>query len=134
MEIHVALTLVAAGVVGGAMSSLAGGASLVLFPAMLAAGVSPLVAVASNSTGMTVGTLLAAAADRSKLPIVDGSFVALLTVSLVASAAGAFLLIITPARIFGLLVPLLLALGTLLVGYAQTIGTWLGSISFGKSK
>jgi uncharacterized membrane protein YfcA len=134
MEIHVILTLVAAGVVGGAMSSLAGGASLVLFPAMLAAGVSPLVAVASNSTGMTVGTLLAAAADRSKLPNVDSSFIALLTVSLVASAAGAFLLIITPARVFELLVPLLLALGTLLVGYAQTIGTWLGSISFGKNK
>ena len=111
MEIHIALTLVAAGIVGGAMSSLAGGASLVLFPAMLAAGVPPLVAVASNSTGMAVGTLLAAAADRSQLPKVDGSFIGLLLVSLTAAAGGAFLLIMTPDRVFQLLVPLLLGFG-----------------------
>src|SRR3954470_24229302 len=98
MEIHIALMLLAAGVVGGTMSALAGGASLVLFPAMLAAGVPPLMAVASNSTGMMLGTFLAAMADRSQLPKMDRSFIALLTVSLVAATGGALLLIVTPER------------------------------------
>lgn len=134
MEVHTALMLLAAGVVGGTMSALAGGASLVLFPAMLAAGVPPLMAVASNSTGMMLGTFLAAMADRSQLPKLDRSFIVLLAVSLVAATGGAILLIVTPERVFELLVPLLLGLGTLLVAYAEPIGIWLGRLSFGKSK
>jgi uncharacterized membrane protein YfcA len=134
METHTALMLLGAGVVGGTMSALAGGASLVLFPAMLAAGVPPLMAVASNSTGMILGTFLAAMVDRSRLPKVNRSFIILLTVSLVASTGGAMLLILTPERVFELLVPPLLGLGTVLVAYAQPIGNWLGQLSFGKSK
>ena len=72
MEVHIVLMLLAAGVVGGTMSALAGGASLVLFPAMLAAGVPPLMAVASNSTGMMLGTFSRGASDRSQLPKMDG--------------------------------------------------------------
>jgi uncharacterized membrane protein YfcA len=41
---------------------------------------------------------------------------------------------VTPERVFERLVPLLLGLGTLLVAYAEPIGTWLGQLSFGKSK
>jgi len=134
MEVHTALMLLAAGIIGGTISALAGGASLVLFPAMLAAGVPPLMAVASNSTGMMPGTFLAAMADRSQLPKLDRSFIVLLAVSLVAATGGAILLIVTPERVFELLVPLLLGLGTVLVAYAQPIGTWLGQLSFGKSK
>jgi uncharacterized membrane protein YfcA len=134
MDAPIALMLIAAGVLGGAMSALAGGAALVLFPAMLAAGVPPLMAVASNATGMMLGTFLAAMADRSQLPSMDRSFVALLAVSLVAATAGALLLIVTPERVFELLVPLLLGLGTVLVAYAEPLGTWLGRLTFGKSK
>jgi uncharacterized protein len=129
MEVHTALMLLAAGVIGGTISALAGGASLVLFPAMLAAGVPPLMAVASNSTGMMPGSFLAAMADRSQLPKLDRSFIVLLAVSLVAATGGAILLIVTPERAFELLVPLLLGLGTVLVAYAQPIGTWLGQLS-----
>ena len=126
--------LLAAGVAGGALSALVGGASLVLFPAMLAAGVPPVMAVASNTTAIMPGNFLAALADRSQLPKFDRAFIVLLVVSLIAATLGAILLLLTPERLFELLVPLLLGFGTLLFAYAKPIGAWLGRLSFGKSK
>jgi uncharacterized protein len=120
--------------VGGVLSALAGGASLVLFPAMLAAGVPPVMAVASNTTAIMPGNFLAALADRSQLPKFDRAFIVLLVVSLIAATAGAILLLLTPERLFELLVPLLLGFGTLLFAYAKPIGAWLGRLSFGTSK
>jgi uncharacterized membrane protein YfcA len=134
MDIPTSLMLLVAGIAGGALSALVGGASLVLFPAMLAAGVPPVMAVASNTTAITPGNFLAAMADRSQLPKFDRAFIALIAVSLVAAAAGAALLLLTPERLFELLVPLLLGFGTLLFAYARPIGAWLGRLSFGKSR
>jgi uncharacterized protein len=132
MDISVALMLLLAGVAGGALSALVGGASLVLFPAMLAAGVPPIMAVASNATAITPGNFLAAMADRSKLPKADRAFVALVITSLLAATGGALILMRTPERLFELLVPLLLGFGTLLFAYAKPIGAWLGRLSFRK--
>ncbi len=132
MDLPTALMLLVAGVAGGALSALVGGASLVLFPAMLAAGVPPIMAVASNTTAITPGNFFAAMADRSQLPQMDRAFVALLLTSLAAATAGAILLMSTPERFFELLVPLLLGFGTLLFAYARPIGAWLGQLSFRK--
>jgi uncharacterized protein len=132
MEIHTSLMLLVAGVAGGVLSSVVGGASLILFPAMLAAGVPPIMAVASNTTAITFGNFLAAMADRSQLPAMDRAFVALLVTSLTAATGGALLLMNTPARLFELLVPLLLGFGTLLFAYSARIGAWLGQLSFRK--
>jgi uncharacterized membrane protein YfcA len=132
MEIHTALMLVLAGIAGGTLSTLVGGASLILFPAMLAAGVPPVIAVASINMAIVPGNFLAAMADRSQLPKMDGAFLGLLLASLVAAGAGAMLLMITPERVFELLVPLLLGFGTLLFAYAGPIGEWLGQLSFRK--
>jgi uncharacterized membrane protein YfcA len=132
MEIHTALMLLAAGVAGGTLSALVGGASLVLFPAMLAAGVPPVLAVTSITMAIIPGNFLAAMADRSQLPEFDGPFVGLLVTSLVGATGGAVLLILTPEKLFELLVPLLLAVGTLLFAYAARVGEWLGTISFRK--
>jgi uncharacterized protein len=134
MEIPTALMLLVAGVAGGALSALVGGASLVLFPAMLAAGLPPVTAVASITAALTPSNFLAAMADRSQLPKMDGAFIALLIVSLIAATGGAILLMLTPERLFELLVPLLLGFGTLLFAYSRPIGAWLGQLSFGKSK
>jgi uncharacterized protein len=134
MDVATSLMLLAAGVAGGALSALVGGASLVLFPAMLAAGVPPVMAVASNTAAITPGNFLAAMADRSQLPKLDRAFLVLIAVSLAAAAGGAVLLMLTPERLFELLVPMLLGFGTLLFAYAKPIGAWLGGLSFGKSK
>ncbi len=132
MDLPTSLMLLAAGVAGGMLSALVGGASLILFPAMLAAGVPPIMAVASNTTAITPGNFLAAMADRSQLPKMDRAFIALLLTSLVAATGGAIILMKTPERVFELLVPLLLGFGTLLFAYARPIGAWLGRLSFRK--
>lgn len=48
MDIQTGLLLFAAGIAGGIINALAGGATLITFPAMLAAGLPAIIANASN--------------------------------------------------------------------------------------
>ncbi len=52
--------LFGAGVIGGSLSGLVGGASLVTFPALLAAGLPPVTAAASNVCSMMSANIAAA--------------------------------------------------------------------------
>jgi uncharacterized membrane protein YfcA len=134
MEIPTVLMLLVAGAAGGVLSALAGGASLVLFPAMLAAGIPPVVAVATNNTALVPSNFLAAFADRTHLPKFDRAFLILLALTTAATTVGAVMLLVTPDRVLEFLVPLLLGFGTVLFAYAKPVGAWLGRLSFGKSK
>ena len=134
MEIQTALMLLVAGAVGGVLSALAGGASLVLFPAMLAAGIPPVTAVATNNTALVPSNFLAAFVDRSHLPKFDGAFLVLLALTTAATTVGAVMLLVTPDRVLEFLVPLLLGFGTVLFAFAKPVGAWLGRLSFGKSR
>src|SRR6266508_4144617 len=66
------LLLVVAGIVGGIISSIAGGAALFIFPALLATGLSPVVATAVSTTALTPSLFLAALYDRALLPLLLG--------------------------------------------------------------
>lgn len=125
MEIHSAVMLVAAGVFGGMLSSMVGGASLVTFPALLAAGLPPVAAAVSNLVALTPATIIAALADRSQLPPLDRAFVGLIAVSVLGAAAGAALLLLTPERLFQALIPLLLGMATVLFAQSARLSTWL---------
>jgi uncharacterized membrane protein YfcA len=121
MDLWHALILLAAGVVGGALSTLIGGASIVTFPALLAAGLDPVLAACTNLIALAPGIMLGAFYDRSQLPPLSGAFWALVAASLVGAAVGAVLLIVTPVRVFEVLVPLLLGFSTVLFAYAKPI-------------
>ena len=125
MDIATIGMLAAAGVVGGTISSLVGGAAIVTFPALIAAGLSPVVATATNLVALTPGNFLAALYDRSQLPPVDRAFVALVTASLFGAAFGAMLLLLTPERMFAVFVPALLGFATVLFAYAGRISEWM---------
>jgi len=105
--------LALAGFIGGTMNALAGGATLLTFPAMLATGLPPVVASASNALAVTPGHAMAAIADRLMLPR-DSPAVVGLAVSAAGGLAGALLLLATSERLFTLLVPALIAIATLL--------------------
>ena len=60
MTLHTILILLGTGVVGGLMASLVGGASVITFPVLLALGLPPVVATASNLVAVSAGNLLAA--------------------------------------------------------------------------
>src|SRR5712671_3865765 len=122
--LHILLLLVA-GIVGGALSALAGGAAIITFPVLLATGISPVLATTSNMVALAPGNLVAALYDRSQLPPLGRSFAAMVVASILGALIGASLLLLTPERVFAALVPLLLGFATVLFAYAGRISAWL---------
>ncbi|MCW2818407.1 MAG: hypothetical protein JWR42_1194, partial [Marmoricola sp.] len=109
------LLLVVAGFAGGVIGTVAGLASLVSYPALLAFGLPPLAANVTNTTAMTgvlAGSLVGAR------PELRGQRALLVHLGLAAGAGGAIgaaLLLLTPASVFGHVVPVLVAAGSLLL-------------------
>ena len=68
MDVQTGLLLFGAGVAGGIVTAMVGGASLITFPALLACGLPAVVANASNTVALTPGNLVAALADVERLP------------------------------------------------------------------
>lgn len=123
---HIAL-LVVAGVAAGIIATIVGGAAVVVYPALIASGVSPQIAAVCNLTALMPGTMLGALSDRSQLPPFNRAFIGLIATSVVGAGIGASLLLLTPERMFAVLVPLLLGFSTVLFAYAERISQWLRS-------
>lgn len=113
--------LLVVGLLGGIITSLVGGASVVTFPALVALGLTPVDAAIVSLVGLTPANLGAAWWDRSQLPPFLAATWLMLGVCVVGSALGAWLLLVTPAVVFQALVPVLLGLATLLFAYAGEI-------------
>ncbi len=125
MSLATALLLLVAGFVGGVMNAMAGGASLVTFPAMLAAGLPPITANATNTVCTSLFTVTAAIREWKILPPRNMYFVLACTSAVLGGLLGGFLLINTSARVFEDLIPILIGVGTLLFAYAKLIQTWI---------
>lgn len=125
MEGSAALMLFGAGLAGGVVTAVVGGASLITFPALLAAGLPAIVANASNTVALTPGNLVAGLADLERFPRWDRSFVGLILVCIVGSVAGAALLLLTPDRAFTAVVPLLIGFATILFAAPGRIRGWI---------
>jgi uncharacterized membrane protein YfcA len=123
------VSLIAIGLAGGIVTSLVGGASLVTFPALLATGLSPVAAAIVNLVALMPANLSAAWWDRSQLPAFGRDVWLLLAVTLAGAVVGAWLLLVTPEALFTRLVPLLLAMSTVLFAYAGHIAQWIESRS-----
>ena len=121
---HIAL-LVITGVFAGIMATLVGGAAVVVYPALIASGVSPQLAAVCNLTALMPASMLAALADRSQLPPFNRAFIGLVLTSIIGAGIGASLLLLTPERVFSLIVPLLLGFATVVFAYAERISQWL---------
>src|SRR5262245_14560887 len=124
MEIQSALALIGVGAAGGLVTAIAGGASLITFPALLAAGLPPVVANASNTVALAPGNLVATLADRERMPAWDRRLLGLTATAVVGSVAGAGLLLATPARAFTALVPVLIGGATILFALSDRIRRW----------
>ncbi len=125
MGLHVILMLFGCGLAAGAIAAMVGGAAVVTYPALLAAGLSPQVAAIANLTAISPATMLAALADRRQLPPFNRAFLELVAFSLVGAGAGAACLLLTPERIFVGIVPALLIFATLLFTYSEGISRWI---------
>lgn len=113
--------LIAAGLAGGLANAIAGGATLITFPAMLMAGLPPITANASNAVAVAPGHMVAAIADRSSLPGRGRTLVVALAAATAGGGVGAVLLLVTPEAVFTLLVPALIGSATLLYAYGKHV-------------
>lgn len=121
MDLGIAGLLAGAGVIGGVMNAVAGGATLITFPAMLAAGLPPIIANASNAVAVSPGNLVAAIADRSQLPAFDRRALVAVATACIGGMVGALLLLATPESLFTRLVPPLLGAATLIFASQRRI-------------
>jgi len=124
MDALIIALLFISGIAGGMINALAGGATLITFPVMLAAGLTPVIANASNAVAVAPGHLIAAFADREKLPAADKQLIISLLLCVVGGVLGALLLLTLPDRLFVLPVPALIAFATLLFAFAPAISAW----------
>jgi hypothetical protein len=111
-----------AGFVGGAVNSVAGGGSLISFPALLAVGYPSITANMTNTVAMWPGYLGATAAYRRELEGQRSRAVVLGVTSIAGGAAGSVLLLTTPATAFKAAVPWLILLACALFA-AQPLAT-----------
>ncbi|HEY6025878.1 MAG TPA: sulfite exporter TauE/SafE family protein, partial [Pseudolabrys sp.] len=122
MDLHVIVLLAGIGVVAGMIASIVGGAAVVVYPALIASGLSPQLAAASNLVALMPATMLAALSDRSQLPPFNRAFIELVFASVIGAGAGAMLLMVTPGRVFEIIVPILLGFATVIFALADRIG------------
>jgi uncharacterized protein len=128
MTVSTIILLLVAGFLGGIANSMAGGASLFTFPALLFAGLPPIVANASNAMAVTSSNGVGFLSDFKKLPQRDGAFWASILVAIIGGALGGLLLLITPEKTFTNSVPALIGVATLLFAFSKPIQKFLSRL------
>jgi len=106
--------LLAAGAVGGAINAVAGGGTLVTFPTLLFFGTSSVVANATSTLALVVGTSGSIYGYRKHLEPVKPWLWRFVPTSLAGGLIGALLLTHTTDRTFSRLVPFLILFATIL--------------------
>ncbi|PFG56217.1 hypothetical protein ATG66_2543 [Vibrio sp. ES.051] len=113
MQMDFAL-LFAAGVVGGIINSIAGGGSFITFPALMAVGVPPIIANATNTYAACAGYISGAIGFREEILKNKQELLFTVSFSLIGGAFGAYLLLNTPESLFLEAIPWLLLFATVL--------------------
>jgi len=107
--------LVAAGAVAGLVSTVASVASVVSYPVLLAIGLPPLAANVTNTVALLFTGVGAAAASRPELAGQRARLLRLGPACVAGGAAGAAVLLLTPASWFGYAAPVLIAAGSVIL-------------------
>jgi len=119
------VAVVLAGVAAGTINTVVGSGTLITFPTLLAVGVPPVTANVSNTIGLVPGSLSGAVGYRRELSGQRGRLLRLGSASLVGGVAGAALLLVLPEAAFDAVVPVLIALGCVLVVLQPRVSRWV---------
>lgn len=119
------LAVLGAGLGAGVLTSTVGVASLLSFPVLLAVGLPPVVANASNTVGLVPGAISGSIGYRKELREYPRVTAIVLATCAVGSVGGAVLLLALPPGVFEAVVPWLILLSCLLVGAQPWISRWL---------
>lgn len=114
----VALGLAAAAFGAGFLNAIAGGGTFLTLPALVFAGLPPIVANATSAVAVSPGYVGGALGFRQELSRVDRPLLLRMTaVTLFGGVAGSALLLITPEKAFSAIVPWLLLFATVLFAF-----------------
>src|SRR5215472_16502835 len=106
--------LVLAAAAGGALNAIAGGGTLVTFPALLFFGTEPKIANATSTLALVIGTCGSIYGYRRHLDAVKEWWPRFVPVSILGGLIGSVLLTVTSNKTFSQLVPFLILFATLL--------------------
>jgi uncharacterized membrane protein YfcA len=106
------LGLVLAGLGGGLIGSIAGLASLVTYPTLLALGLSPIAANVTNTVALVWSGVGSTVGSRPELAGQSARMRRLLPFAVAGGVAGAFLALVTPPGVFARIVPWLILAGS----------------------
>jgi uncharacterized membrane protein YfcA len=129
MTVTALLWLILASFGTGAVNAVAGGGTLISFPALVALGLSPVAANATNTIALVPGSLASAWAYRHDLRTNRHLLRRFLLPSIVGGLLGATLVLGAPERIFELVVPWLVLGATLLILMKKRLWQYLKSQS-----
>ena len=118
-----------AGAVAGAINSVAGGGTLISFPSLIAFGVPPVPANATNTAAVCPGALSSAYAYRHDLPKEHGLLMLLVLPSVIGGLFGAWVLAATPNWLFARIVPFLVLFATILFATRKRFARRMGFVS-----
>jgi uncharacterized protein len=125
MAVHHALLLFAAAVLAGAVNAVAGGGTMLTFPALIVAGQVERLANATSTVALWPGALSSFWAYRAELPGGMRTIVALSVPSFVGGVLGAVLLLHTNNATFAAIVPALVFSATLLFIVQEPLAKFL---------
>ena len=115
----------AAALVGGGINAIAGGGSLITFPALVACGIPSVLASATNTVALCPGYLGAMLAQRKQMVGQRQRAWRILPAAGIGGLIGALLLLHTSATAFDVVVPFLLVAAVVLLGAQDRIRRWL---------
>jgi len=118
-----------AGLLAGMANTIAGGGSLLSFPALLAAGLSPLAANVTNTVGLVPGLATGSHGYRAELAGQGRRVLRLLVPMSVGGLAGTVLLLTTPSGVFTRVVPWLIISGCLALLFQPVLARLMGEHS-----
>jgi uncharacterized membrane protein YfcA len=110
-----ALGILLAGLGAGTINTIVGSGTLITFPTLLFLGYPPVVANVSNTVGLVAGGITGVHGYRDELRGSGPALRRLAPASLLGGVIGAVLLLVLPPEAFTAIVPVLIALGLVLV-------------------
>jgi uncharacterized protein len=121
---HLSLLLVA-GVAAAMVNAVAGGGSLITFPALLGTGLGQIAANVTNSVSVSPGYLSAAWGSRSDLPG-RRTLLTLIPTAIAGAAIGCALLLATPSSAFEVIVPFLVLGAAVVLAFQSRLRAVVG--------
>jgi hypothetical protein len=113
--------ILVASILAGATNAIAGGGTLITFPALVWVGINPLSANITNTVALWTGSVTGAWGFKERLVKTKHLLKILIFPSLFGGILGAYLLMITPYKVFNFVVPFLVLFATIILALNDRI-------------